>query len=134
MTEVTSASQASRDLRLMALICYGLFLAAILNGLTAIVGVVLAYIKRADAIGTPYESHFDNLISVFWVSLAVGLLFFGALLWGILGIVFSVMAHYPMMMLVWLPFAWFGGVVFCVWYLYRTVKGLLRASDGKPYS
>jgi len=126
--------EPTKDLRLMALICYGLYLAAMINGLTAVVGVVIAYIKRDDARGTVYESHFDNLISVFWVSLAVGLLFFGALLWGILGVVFSVMAHHPMIMLIWLPFAWFALVAFCVWYLYRTVKGLVRASDGRPYS
>jgi len=134
MSGASAPQETTKDLRLLALICYGLYLAAPINGLSVIVGVVIAYIERDDARGTVYESHFDNLISVFWVSLAVWLLFFGVLLWGVLGIVFSVMAHHLTMMLIWLPFAGFALVAFCVWFLYRTVKGMIRAVDGVPYA
>ena len=58
-------------LRTTAMICYVLYLVAFINGLTAIIGVIIAYIKRSDAVGTVWESHFRNLIVVFWVMLAV---------------------------------------------------------------
>src|SRR6266481_9002064 len=58
-------------LRSLAMLCYVLFLVLFFNGLTAIVGVIIAYIKRHDAAGTIWQSHFDNLILVFWVMLAV---------------------------------------------------------------
>ena len=41
---------------------------------------------------------------------------------------------YPGLALFWLPVSYFGWVVLAVWYLYRTVKGLMRAIDGKPYA
>ncbi len=36
-------------------------------------GVILAYIKRDDARGTIWESHFANQIETFWVSLVIGI-------------------------------------------------------------
>jgi uncharacterized membrane protein len=53
------------SLRIFALIGYGLLLLACSNGFTAIAGVVIAYIKRAEARGTVYESHFSNMITAF---------------------------------------------------------------------
>jgi hypothetical protein len=32
-----------------------------------------------------------------------------------------------------LPVLYLGAVIFLVWYLYRTVRGLLRASESRPY-
>jgi len=57
-------------LRTTAMICYVLYLVAFINGLTAIIGVIIAYIKRPEAAGTVWESHFRNLIVVFWVMFA----------------------------------------------------------------
>src|SRR5664279_840214 len=65
--------QDEGDLRSILLIIYGLFVLATFNGATAIVGVVLAYIKRDAARGTMWEGHFRNLIHVFWIALVVAI-------------------------------------------------------------
>src|SRR5271154_4271509 len=50
------------------LIGYGLFLLAIAcGGITALIGAVIAYARRDEARGTVWESHYRNLIRVFWV-------------------------------------------------------------------
>ena len=100
------------DPRTMVLICYGLYLLGCVNGLTTLIGVIIAYVKRDDARGTGWASHFDNLIVVFWVSLVVFIV--GALTWiFLIGFVF-----------------WF---VLVIWYLYRTIRGVIRAVEHRPF-
>ena len=45
--------------------------------------------------------------------------------------------HPPPLVLGWLialvPVFWLGAVIFSVWYLYRTLRGLVRTLDSKPY-
>ena len=69
------------DLRVQVIAAYVLFLLAWMNGITALIGVILAYVKRHEASGTIWRSHFDNLILVFWVMVAG--LFLGLLTWPI---------------------------------------------------
>ncbi len=125
--------ETTTDLRSLVFVCYVLFLLACLNGVTALVGVIVAYMKRADSAGTIWKSHFDNLIFVFWVTVAGA--FLGIVSWPIaLGAFF---VHWP---LFWwpsltLPFA-FAILIFpllAVWYLYRTIRGIIRAGENKPY-
>ena len=102
------------NLRAMVLVIYALFIAGwLVVGLTSVIGVIIAYVKRGDAVGTPYASHFANQITIFWVHLIVGvvgfLLTFVAIGWLVLGLLF-------------------------VWTLYRIVKGILRALDGAAYA
>ncbi len=114
MTETSHQPVASREdsARTMAIIVYLLYLAALINGLTAIVGVILAYVKRDEARGTAYESHFSNAIEVFWIFL-VGMLIAVPLCFIVIGI--------PLV------------IALYVWVIFRTVKGVVRASDGQPY-
>lgn len=57
---------AGLSMRALAIICYVLFLVGCLNGVTALIGVIVAYIKRPEAAGTVWVSHFDNMIVMFW--------------------------------------------------------------------
>lgn len=98
--------------RTTAIIVYLLYLAALVNGITAIVGVVLAYVKRDDVRGTIYEGHFSNAIEIFWVFL-IGMCIAVPLCFVLVGI--------PLVILIY------------VWVLFRTIKGLVRAIDAKPY-
>lgn len=98
--------------RTMAIIVYLLYLAALINGLTAIVGVILAYVKRDEVRGTIYESHFSNAIEIFWVFL-VGMMVAVPLCFVLVGI--------PLV------------IALYVWVLFRTIKGIVRANDGQPY-
>ena len=125
---------SSTDVRVLAIVCYVLFIAVFTNGLTGIIGVVLAYIKRDDARGTVWESHFTNLIHVFWIGIAVFAVFLAALGFGALGVMRSASTNQFSGAILFLPAVWICGVGYLVWYLYRTVKGLIQALDGKAYS
>jgi uncharacterized membrane protein len=128
-----SAAEAN-DARLFALICYGLFLAALATGFTAVVGVVLAYIKRDDTRGTIWESHFTGLIRLFWTGLAVFAVWPVLVVGGVVGVVSGVNHDTIPPVVGLLPAAWLLSLVYLVWYVYRTVRGLLRALDGQPYA
>ena len=107
------ATAAASDLRTLAIVCYVLFFTALFSGITALIGLIIAYVKIGDARGTVWESHFDNLITVFWVALA--------------GCIIGVLTIWVLGLGILILFALF------VWYLYRTIKGILAAVDSKPY-
>jgi uncharacterized membrane protein len=80
-------------------------------GVTAVIGVVMSYVKRDDARGTVYESHFDWQIRTFW----------WGLLWTVMGIVLAfVLVGFVILFAVW------------VWAIYRVVKGWIRLNENKP--
>jgi uncharacterized membrane protein len=122
------------SLRSLAILGYVLFLLACFNGFTAIIGVIIAYVKRRDAAGTIWHSHFANLILVFWVTIGGALL--GVLSWPIaFGTLFA--RHFFWL---WPPTAvfplFFGFLILpllALWYLYRIIRGLIRAGEDRPY-
>jgi len=115
MTDITPQPSAppSADTRTLAIIVYGLYIGAVVTGgLAGLVGVILAYIKRDEAKGTVWESHFDNAIQAFWIWLVMFIIGV-ATTWLLIGFVVI-------------------GVAF-VYFLYRTIKGLVAAIDSRPY-
>jgi uncharacterized membrane protein len=112
VSEKPNLPSAEETARTTAIVIYLLYLAALINGLTAIIGVVLAYVKRDDVRGTIYEGHFSNAIEIFWVFL-IGMCVAVPLCFVLVGI--------PLVILLY------------VWVLFRTIKGLVRAIDAKPY-
>ena len=124
-------------LRTTAMICYVLYLVAFINGLTAIIGVIIAYIKRSDAAGTVWESHFNNLIFVFWVMLAafvVGLATLPISLFSLAALFEQDFAWPAISALAFPLLAWMliFPVLF-IWFLYRMIRGLIRAGDDRAY-
>ena len=127
-------------LRAAVIIAYALFLLAPINGLTAIAGIVLVYLKRPEARGTIWQSHLRNLLWVFWIS---ALFFLAAAMLILPGLVTLLVALFqtngnPPAALVGglfaaLPALAFASLLFGLWYLYRTIAGLVRAVDGQPY-
>jgi uncharacterized membrane protein len=101
------------DLRMPAIIIYILYLAAVISaGVAGVVGVIVAYVKRDDAKGTIWESHYQNQIETFWIWL--GIFVAGcATVWFLVGVPIIIGAF--------------------VYFLYRTIRGLLRALENKPY-
>lgn len=101
-------------LRSFSIVVYILFMLAAPSVFsTMLIGVVIAYVKQRDAHGSIFESHFTNAIETFWVALVVGLVAFA--LW---------------------PLFFLGAVIHAalfVWVLYRSVKGLVRAIEWRPY-
>ncbi|CAL7961568.1 conserved hypothetical protein [Gammaproteobacteria bacterium] len=80
-------------------------------GITAIVGVILTYLKRDEVKGAWLESHFVWQIRTFWIGLAAS--FVGFILTFIL-IGFLVLA------------------ATLVWIVYRVIKGYLLLDENRP--
>ena len=122
------------DLRSLAIVGYVLFLLACINGLTALIGVIIAYAKRRDAGGTIWRSHFDNMITVFWIMVLAAIL--GMLSWPLwLSGAFTQGWVFLWPPVFTLPFV-FAFLIFpllVIWYFYRVISGLIRASDERPY-
>ena len=90
---------------------YALYAASSVFGITAIVAIVLNYIKKEDVAGTLFESHFRWQIRTFW---------FG-LLWGVIGAITFV-----------LIIGMFILGADLIWFIYRIAKGWLSLAEGKP--
>ncbi len=131
---------AAGEERNWVLAVYGLFLIApASSGVTALIGVVLAHLRLDDARGSFYESHYRNLILVFWVWLAVALSAAAFAFAGLAGLVLSLLQGWPHHGLsiyhntAMLGAVFLGLVITCFWYYWRLLRGLIRALDDKPY-
>jgi len=100
------------SLKTITTVVYALQALSFAFGVTALVGLIINYVKRDDVAGTLYESHFNWQIRTFW----------WGLLWGVLG---SILIFAFGLGLVVLFVAW-------IWAIYRVVKGWLKLNDGKP--
>ncbi|GAM03766.1 DUF4870 family protein [Novosphingobium sp. MBES04] len=100
-----AASNSSFELNNPTVICL-LYFASFLTGVTAIIGVVLAFVWRGEAKADWELSHYQYLINTFWIGL-VG---------GILGVV---------LMIVLIGFLILPAV--SIWVIVRTVMSLLKA-------
>jgi uncharacterized membrane protein len=131
MSETSAPGDTSS--RIMALVGYALLLLACTNGITAIAGVVIAYIKRGETRGTVWESHFSNMIVVFWTAVVVTVSFFAAVAWGAVTIFATNPPQAPLNLIGFGAAVYVAMIAFAVWYLYRTIRGFVRALDGKAY-
>ncbi len=113
MTQATTSVHVDSGQRTLVVVSYVLFVLGIVNGFTALVGVIIAHVKRGSSAGTIWHSHYNNMILVFWLSLVVFVVGF-VLKWVLIGfVVLGILA---------------------VWYLYRTIKGLILASESRTYA
>jgi uncharacterized membrane protein len=139
MSETHAVAPDETGLKVTLLIAYGLFVLALFNGVTALAGVVLVYIKRGEAQGTIWEGHTRNLIHVFWISALVLAVVVAVVLQGFGGMFYSLATnHDPAPALVGIlillvPALALVCLIFTVWYLYRTLRGAIRALEDKPY-
>jgi uncharacterized membrane protein len=100
------------SLKTLTMVVYALQVLSVFVGITAIVGVIINYVKREDAAGTMYESHFDWQIRTFW----------WGLLWTAVG--FILLFAFGLGVVVWF--------VAGIWALYRVVKGFIKLNDNQP--
>jgi uncharacterized membrane protein len=105
---LSSQEESNRTIVLIAYVlgAVGIFTAFI----PILIALIICYVKRGEATGTIYYSHYDWLISTFWigtfwfvVSLLTYIFLIGFVIYGLLSL----------------------------WLLYRFVKGLLRFSERK---
>lgn len=80
-------------------------------GISFLIGAILAYVKRNDAQGTIFYSHFQYQIKTFWYSVLLNVLGFITTLLGV---------------------GWLILIGTWIWVLYRSILGLTRCLDNKP--
>lgn len=100
-----------QSLKTLTLAVYILYALSYFAGVTAIIGIIINYVKQEEVAGTWLESHFTWQIRTFW---------FG-MLWAVMGIA---------TVFILVGFAILSAN-FC-WIIYRIVKGWLNLNDGKP--
>ena len=105
-------SEELASLKQVTMVIYALqALGFLTGGVTAIIAIVINYVKREDAAGTLYQSHFEWQMRTFW----------WGLLWGIIGMLLVVVVvGFAVLFAAW------------VWTVYRVVKGWLKLTEGKP--
>ncbi|MBX3506889.1 MAG: hypothetical protein KF895_15520 [Parvibaculum sp.] len=108
-TQPPATQPASGELDAPKLV-YILYFISIVVGVTAIAGVIVAYLKRngAPAVAT---SHYTFQIRTFWIGL----------LYALISAVTSVIGIGILL-----------AIATLVWFLVRAIKGFMLALDGKP--
>lgn len=112
MTEETSKNASPRAVSDtgLALIVYILYLAGFLTVITAIIGVIIAYIQ-SDTADPIARSHFQFQIRTFWI----------LLLYVVIGLALTVVGI-GILILLWS----------LVWSIVRNIKGILALNENKP--
>lgn len=68
----SNQDEKMKTLRMHGIICYALMILGIFSGgVTSVVGVIWAYVKRKDANETVFFSHFNKVIKLFWISFGI---------------------------------------------------------------
>ena len=98
------------SLKNVTMVAYALYAFSYFAGITAIIAIVLNYIKLEEVAGTWLQSHFRWQMRTFW---------FG-LLWAIIAFVTM-----PILIGFVIHF------VNCIWIVYRVIKGWLYFNDNK---
>jgi uncharacterized membrane protein len=120
MSDAMNSTSPSEGTVQITHVTYALYALGLLTaGLLAVVGVIVAYIKRDDTNGTYLRSHFDFLIRTFWWSV----------LWGVLICLFVLFTLGLGALIAWIP----AGILW-IWGAYRVVKGWLRLADKRDVS
>lgn len=93
-----------------------------------VMGGIIAYVKRGELAGTPFESHANSVLQIFWIMFA--------------GVVVSICLALSLLIVPNVEAAGFGvGALFIalftlpllfIWKTIRTVRGLRRAIAGEP--
>ncbi len=100
-----------QSLKSLTQLVYVLYALSYFAGISAIVGIVINYVKKDEVAGTWLESHFRWQIRTFW---------FG-MLWAVIG-----GATFFLLIGMFILAANF------IWIIYRIVKGWLNLNDNKP--
>lgn len=99
--------------RTYALVCYILQILSVVTGLTAIVAVILAYVRMTEAPDW-IKNHYTYQIRTFWIGLA-GMVI-GILTFWMLGLGFLIM------------------LATAIWFIIRAVVGLIRLTEGRGHT
>jgi uncharacterized membrane protein len=103
----------------MSHVVYGLYALGFFNGITWIIGVIIAHLKRGDAADVWLDSHYSWQIRTFW--------------WGLLwGILLGPAIFFFVVLVITIPLAFILGGIYVIWLVYRIVRGWLALMERKP--
>lgn len=109
---MTAQSVQKKDSKTLPMVVYILQILALFNGVTAVVGVFISYIKVDDSREPSWvQTHYRWQIKTFWMWLLLTVV-------GFLTII--VLIGYAVLFLTQ------------IWFLYRIIKGLIRLHDQQP--
>ena len=109
-SNVASKHERGTSPKTWAIIVWALYLLSGVTGITAIVALIIAYMKRGQFAGTPFESHMTYAIRTFWI--------------GLIGVVVGIALTFVLVGILVL-------VLVALWMLYRMIRGLICALDGR---
>ncbi|MEH6677346.1 DUF4870 family protein [Phenylobacterium sp.] len=118
------AAAPSED-RTMPAVVYGLYLLGLANGLTILIGLIIAYANRSGA-GPIMASHYTFQIRTFW--LAIG--------WFVIGGVMVLFGIPLSIVLIGIPAVMLGVFIMGavgVWFAVRCVLGVIYLARGEAY-
>lgn len=104
--------------------CYAIYILLACGTVLAILGLFLAYAKKQDAVGTPYESHLDWQIKTFWLSLPYFIMALAPIVFWIFGAI-----TFQSWWLVGSSVIW---VCLMIWWMARILYGLSGLRNNLP--
>lgn len=115
----------SSDDRTLPIVVYALYLLGLINGLTVLVGLIIAYANR-DGASPRAQSHYTFQIRTFWIGIVAWVIAGVLLFWGI-----------PLsFILIGVPLVVLAGLLIAathIWFAVRCIVGLMHLSRGEPY-
>lgn len=124
MTEIYSTETRIED-KTMPAVCYALYLLAFATGITAVIGLVIAYTQRSSA-APGMKTHFTYLIRTFWGGLMMMIV--GGVIFGVGALLSIILIGFPIMGLAWLILTFAT-----IWYAVRCIVGLVYLSRGEAH-
>lgn len=122
--EPPNGARAEED-KILPAVVYGLYLLGFTNGLTFIIGLIVAYVNR-DAAGPINESHYTFAIRSFWLSIA----------WFVIGGLLLLFGIPLSLLLIGIPMMIAGGLILgaiTIWFVVRCVMGIYYLVRGEAY-
>ena len=108
---ITHNEQKMKSLKTLTLAVYILYALSYFAGITAVIGIIINYVKQEEVAGTWLESHFRWQIKTFW---------FG-LLWAVIGLAaIFILIGFAILLANF------------IWIIYRIIKGWLNLNEDKP--
>ncbi len=124
MSDVMTPATPSED-RTMPAVVYGLYLLGLANGLTILIGLIIAYANRGGA-GPVMASHYTFQIRTFWLSIG----------WFVIGGVMVLFGIPLSIVLIGIPAVMLGVFIMGavgVWFAVRCVLGVIYLARGEAY-
>lgn len=124
MSETETAVVTTED-RTVPAITYGLYLLGLVNGVTILIGLIVAYMNRDNA-GPRMRTHYTFLIRTFWIGIGIFLA---------LGVLILISAALSVL-LIGIPFFLLFVALWSavgVWFAVRCIVGLVYLSQGEAY-